>query len=167
MPARQRRYFLKDKETKALLTKITEKLKINTEQLFKDKTNFEIVEADFGDVFLVNGKPLMFKTGQEVYPTLAFEKFLTMAPRVVVDMGAIPYVCKGANIMAPGIRRLEGEFGKGDIVLIVDEKHGKTLALGESLQSSEEAKNIKQGPIIKNLHFVSDKVWSYIKQFIN
>jgi len=167
MPARQRRYFLKDKETKALLTKITEKLKINTEQLFEDKTNFEIVEVDFGDVFLVNGKPLMFKTGQEVYPTLAFEKFLTMAPRVVVDMGAIPYVCKGANIMAPGIRRLEGEFGKGDIVLIVDEKHGKTLALGESLQSSEEAKNIKQGPIIKNLHFVSDKVWSYIKQFIN
>jgi len=167
MPARQRRYFLKDKETKALLTKITEKLKLNTEQLFEDKTNFEIVEVDFGDVFLVNGKPLMFKTGQEVYPTLAFEKFLTMAPRVVVDMGAIPYVCKGANIMAPGIRRLEGEFGKGDIVLIVDEKHGKTLALGESLQSSEEAKNIKQGPIIKNLHFVSDKVWSYIKQFIN
>ena len=45
-------------------------------------------------------------------------------------MGAIPYVCKGATVMAPGIVRVEGEFGKGDLVLIVDMKHGKALALG-------------------------------------
>ena len=64
-----------------------------------------------------------------VLPTLLFTEFTAKAPKIVVDMGAIPYVCKGATVMAPGIVRVEGEFGKGDLVLIVDMKHGKALAL--------------------------------------
>ncbi len=167
MPARQRRYFLKDKETKALLIKASEKLKTNLEQVFKEKNGFEVVEADFGDIFLVNGRPLMFKVGDEILPTLAFEEFLATAPKVVVDMGAVPYVCKGANIMAPGIRRYEGDFEKGDIVVVVDEKHGKAIAIGQSLISLEEAKGARQGSVVKNIHFVSDNVWNCIKQFVH
>jgi PUA domain protein len=78
-------------------------------------------------------------------------------------MGAIPYVCNGADVMAPGIVRFEGEFGKGDLVLVVDEKHGKPLALGEILYDSENAKSIKQGVVIRNIHFVSDKIWNFAK----
>lgn len=167
MPARQKRYFLKDKETKTFLTEVSEKLRINLERVLKEKTHFEVVETDFGDMFLVNGRPLMFKAGEEIFPTLAFEEFLTIAPKAVVDMGAVPYVCKGANIMAPGIRRYEGEFEKGDIVVVVDEKHGKAIAMGRSLISSEEAENAKRGSIIKNIHFVSDNIWNCIKQFMH
>jgi predicted ribosome-associated RNA-binding protein Tma20 len=47
----------------------------------------------------------------------------------------------------------------------VDQKHGKPLALGESLRESEEAKASKQGPVVKNLHFVSDKIWNLAKTF--
>ena len=165
MKARQRRYFLKDKETKALLTKASEKFKISLGQIFKEKTGFEVVEADFGDILLVNGKPLMFRIGEEIFPTLVFEEFLAMAPKIIVDMGAVPYVCKGANIMAPGIRRYEGDFEEGDIVLVLDEKHGKAIAVGQSLLSSENAKNAKQGSTVKNIHFVSDNIWNFIKQF--
>jgi PUA domain protein len=78
-------------------------------------------------------------------------------------MGAIPYVCKGADVMAPGIVRIEGEFSKGDLVLVVDEKHGKSLALGESLRDSQSARNLKQGPVVKNEHYVSDKIWNFAK----
>jgi PUA domain protein len=78
-------------------------------------------------------------------------------------MGAVPYVCNGADIMAPGIVRVEGEFSKGDIVLVVDEKHGKPLALGEILYDAAEARNIKQGVIVKNVHYVSDKIWNFAK----
>jgi len=165
MKARQRRYFLKDKEKKALLIKASEKLKINLEQIFKEKASFEVVESDLGDIFLVNGRPFIFKAGEEIFPTLVFEEFLAMAPKIIVDMGAVPYVCKGANIMAPGIRRYEGEFEEGDIVLVLDEKHGKAIAIGQSLLSSENAKNAKQGSTVKNIHFVSDNIWNFIKQF--
>jgi predicted ribosome-associated RNA-binding protein Tma20 len=42
-------------------------------------------------------------------------------------------------------------------------KHGKGLALGESLLDSETAKQTKKGPVVKTLHYVSDKIWDYIK----
>ena len=60
-------------------------------------------------------------------------------------MGAVPFVCKGANVMAPGIRKVEGEFAKGDLVIIVDEKHGKALALGESMLDASNLKGNKEG----------------------
>jgi predicted RNA-binding protein (TIGR00451 family) len=74
-------------------------------------------------------------------------------------------VCNGADVMAPGIVRVEGEFDKGDLVLVVDEKHGKPLALGESLSDSANARNTKQGAVVKNIHFVSDKIWNFAKTF--
>jgi PUA domain protein len=106
---------------------------------------------------------LFFRVGEKLLPTLLFQNFASQAPKVVVDMGAVPYVCNGADIMAPGIVRVEGEFGKGDLVLIVDEKHGKPLAIGESLHNAESARNTKQGAVVKNLHFVSDKIWNFVK----
>jgi PUA domain protein len=163
MPEKHRRYSLKEKEAKALLAKASERLGLDLIQVSKSKASFEIVESDSGEVFLINGKPFLFKAGDDVFPTLVFDQFLDSAPHVVVDMGAIPYVCKGANVMAPGIRRFDGNFRKGSLVVIVDEKHGKALALGEILYDSEEAKNVKQGPVVRNIHFVSDKIWNLIK----
>jgi predicted RNA-binding protein (TIGR00451 family) len=65
--------------------------------------------------------------------------------------------------MAPGIVRYEGNFGKGDLVLAVDVKFRKSLALGEAQYDSETAKNIKQGVVVKNVHFVSDEIWNTMK----
>ena len=72
--------------------------------------------------------------------------------------------CKfDGKIEVRGTLRIEGEFSKGDIVLVVDEKHRKPLALGEILYNAKNAKNIKQGVVVKNLHFVSDKIWNFAK----
>jgi PUA domain protein len=156
---------LKSKEAKTLLNKASEKLKINLGTLVDAKASIEVIETDCGEVFLVNGKPLLFGTGEDVFPTLFFKGISALLPRVVVDMGAVPYVCNGADVMAPGIVRIEGEFSKGDIVIIVDEKHGKPLALGEILYDVENAKNVKQGVVVKNFHFVSDRIWNSAKTF--
>ncbi len=163
MPRKQRRYSLKSKQAKQLLNEISGRLNVNVEALFGAKANVEIVESSIGDVYLVNDKPLFFKIEKKVLPTLLFQGFVSQAPKVVVDMGAIPYVCNGADVMAPGIVRVEGEFGTGDLVLIVDEKHGKPLAVGETLYDSESVRDAKQGAVIKNVHFVSDKIWNFAK----
>jgi PUA domain protein len=157
---------LKSKEAKALLNKASEKLKIDLGTVVDTKANIEVVEADFGEVFLINGKPLLFRAGAEVFPTLFFKEISGRVPKVVVDMGAVPYVCNGADIMAPGIVRVEGEFSKGAIVLVVDEKHGKPLALGEILYDAAEAMNIKQGVVVKSVHYVSDKTWNFAKTLV-
>ena len=158
-----RRYALKSKEAKLILNEVSERLKVSVEALFGSKVNVEVVEVDFGQIYLAGGKPLFFKVRDKVLPTLLFQHFVLRLPKIVVDMGAIPYVCNGADIMAPGIVQVEGEFSKGDLVLVVDEKHGKPLAMGESLYDAETVRNTKQGAVVNTLHFVSDKIWDFAK----
>jgi PUA-domain protein len=164
MSEKHRRYFLKAKESKMLLEKASRRLGIDLGQILKDKSNVEVIQAESIELFLINGKPVLAQTEEVLYPTLTFKEFIDHAPRATVDMGAVPYVCKGANIMAPGIRRFSGEFQKGDLVIVIDEKHGKPIALGEILYDMEQAKSIKQGIVIKNIHYVGDRTWNKLKQ---
>ena len=163
MLTKHRRYSLKSKQAKQLLNELSERLKVNMEALFGSKTNVEVVVADVGNIYLVNGKPLFFTVKKKVLPTLLFQDFVFHAPKIVVDMGAVPYVCNGADVMAPGIVRIEGEFGKGDLILVVDEKHGKPLAIGVSLHDAETVRKTNQGAVVKNVHYVSDKIWNFTK----
>ena len=163
MPTKQRRYPLKNKEAKQVLAEASANLKFDLEELFGSKATVEVVESEVGSIYLVEGNPILFKAENRVLPTLRFTEYIRGAPKIVVDMGAVPYVCKGATVMAPGIVRVEGNFGKGDLVVVADVKFGKTLALGESLLDAETAKQTKKGPVVKTLHFVSDKIWDYTK----
>ena len=163
MPTKQRRYPLKTKEARQIIEEASKKLKTDLDELFGVKANVEVVESNIGEIYLLAGKPVFYKAGGAILPTLLFGEFIAKAPKIVVDMGAIPYVCKGATVMAPGIVRIDGEFDKGDLVIVVDMKHGKALALGESLLDADTAKTTKKGPVVKTLHYVSDKIWDYIK----
>ncbi len=159
------RYSLKSGETKTLLTKASDKLGININELIKSKVTVEAVKTDKGDVLLVNRKPILFRIGEDVYPTLLFQEILSRLPKVVVDMGAIRHVCNGADVMAPGIVRYDGKFDKNNLVLVIDVKHGKQLALGEIQYDSETVKTIKKGIVVKTIHFVSDDIWNVIRTF--
>lgn len=163
MSQKHRRYTLKSKESKQILAQASQKLKINLETLFGSKTNAEIVESETGDLILIDGKPTLFKDNDTFFPTLTATEIVTLLPKAVVDMGAVRFVCNGADVMAPGVVRYEGSFARGDVIVVVDVTHGKPLALGEALHSSEEARKIRQGPVVKSKHYVSDKVWSFAK----
>src|SRR4030042_284725 len=162
----QRRYPLKTKDAKQLKDAASAALKMDLNALFDNKATVEVIEADVGEVYLRSSKPVLFKVEKRILPTLLFNEFSAKAPKIVVDMGAIPYVCKGATVMAPGIVRVEGEFGVGDLLLVTDMKHGKALAVGEALMDAATARATKKGPVAKTLHYVSDKVWEHIKTVV-
>jgi len=164
MPEKYRRHFLKDKEAKLLLSKVSERFGVSLRQILNFKGNVELVETEFAEIYLFNRKPILAKTGERIFPTLVLSDFLNSAAKVVVNMGAVPHVCNGANVMAPGIVRFEGQFGRGDFVLVVDEKYSKPLAVGEALLGMEEAVKIKQGVVVKNVHFTGDRIWNFIKK---
>ena len=166
MSKRYKRYFIRAKEAKEILRETSEKLKLNLENLFGSEARMELIEADFGKIFLVNGNPILFRDNGGIFPTLHFEAFLSIAPKVSVDMGVIPHICNGANVMAPGIVNFEGSFSKGDLVVVVDERHGKPIAIGEIIYSSDEASKVKRGVVVKNIHFVGDKVWNFMKSLM-
>ena len=166
MPQKLLRRFLKDKEARALLGQVPERFRLEVERIFGTKPDVEVMETESAKIFLVNGKPLLAETAGKVFPTLFFNDLVASVPKVVVDMGAVPYVCKGANVMAPGIRRIDGEFGKGDFVFVADEKHGKVLALGKAMFDVDEARRAKQGAVIENVHFVGDRLWNLLKEHL-
>jgi PUA domain protein len=163
MPEKFRRHFLKTKEAEALLNKASEKLVV-LKQIVKAKADVELILTEFAEIYLINGKPILAKLGENVFPTLVFNEFLASSPKVFIDMGAIPHVCNGANVMAPGITRFDGEFKKGDFVLVADEKHGKSIAIGEIIYDEDAAKAATQGAVVKNVHFVGDRIWNFLKQ---
>jgi PUA domain protein len=164
MTERFRRHFLKTKEAEALLNKASEKLKVDLMQIFKAKANVELIQTEFAEIYLINGKPSLVKAEDNIFPTLVFNEFLASSPKVVINMGAVPHVCNGANVMAPGIIRFEGEFREGDFVLVVDEKHGKPIAIGEIIYDMDVAKKATHGIVVRNVHFVGDKIWNFIKK---
>lgn len=166
MPEKFRRYFLKTKDAKAFLDSASKRLGIDLEQIFRAKVNVELIQTIFADVYLINSKPTLAKTKENLFPTLTFSEFFNLLPKVFVDMGAVPHVCNGADIMAPGIIRYEGAFRKGEFVFIVDGKHGKPIAVGESLYNIGEAKKVTHGIVVKNIHFVGDRLWNFYKKFL-
>jgi len=67
--------------------------------------------------------------------------------------------------MAPGVVQIQGDFGKNDFVLVVDERYGKPLAIGVALTDSQTMRSLKQGKILENVHYVGDKLWNQLKTF--
>ena len=164
MPKKPRRHFLREKEARKLLD-FSQRLKKDVEQVLGSKPRIEVNETEAAEIFILNGKPLLARSGGELFPTLAFEEVFPFISRIVVDMGAVPYVCKGADVMAPGVVSVKGEFEENDLLLVVDERHGKPLAIGVALFNSQVMKNMKHGKIVKNIHHVGDKLWNYLREF--
>jgi len=163
LPKKRCRHFLKEKESKQFLLEVTKTLGTDIEQLVGSKPRIEADETENAEVFLFNGKPLLARADGHLFPTLSFEELFRLMPRIVVDMGAVPYVCKGADVMAPGVVTVNGEFKENSVLLITDERHGKPLAVGAALFSSEDMKAVSRGKTVKTLHFVGDKLWNYLK----
>ena len=80
---------------------------------------------------------------------------------VQVDMGAVPYVCNGANTMSAGINDVSPEVVKGQHVWIREENHHKPLAIGIALMDAKEMLMSEKGKAIKSLHYIGDKIWNY------
>lgn len=109
-----------------------------------------------GDTFKI------LKLRDEFIPFLTEIKLLENFPSVTVDMGAVKFMCNGANVMRPGIKNYS-EFSENDIVCVIEESQHKYLAVGKSLVNSLEMKEMSKGEVIKNLHYISDKYWEISK----
>lgn len=163
LPKKRRRHFLKEKEAKRFLLEVSKTLGTDIERLLGSKTGVEVNETEIAEIFFFDGRPLLARSNGVLFPTLSFEELFSIIPKIVVDMGAVPYVCKGADVMAPGVVAIKGEFKENDRLLVVDERHGKPLAVGVALFSSEDMKLLNSGKIVKTLHYVGDKLWNYLR----
>ncbi|MBS7619452.1 RNA-binding protein [Candidatus Bathyarchaeota archaeon] len=142
---------LRQREVKAL-----KEVSTIIDSMFK---SVEVIELESGNqIYFLDGTAELLRIEGTLYPTLKSRCIINL-PSVVIDMGAVPYICNGADVMAPGIVEVTKDFSVGDLVVIKDERHGKPLAIGKALQGSGEVRKAKRGKVIQNLHYVGDCFW--------
>lgn len=141
--------FLSNKEKKELINKLPKGYEINKKDEIKEGNDNVIYNR--GEKFLIlenkNYIPHLKSVDDSIYSS------------VYVDKGAIPFVIKGADLMRPGIHKIDEDIKKEDIILIKDENHNKTIAIGVSLFSSEEMEKQEKGKSVKIIHYVGDKYY--------
>lgn len=161
-----KRLSIRKRDRRLLLNRISEALSINAEEKFGSKPKMEIIEIGEEKIFLLNDKPLLASLGDLIFPTLLFKEYVDCLPKVIVDMGAVPHICNGADVMAPGIIDINGEFKKNALVAVIDERNRQPIAIAQALVGSEDAKVARRGKVFKNLHYVSDEIWNIIRTML-
>ena len=120
-------------------------------------------EAEAGDLRLLflGPDPIAILLEDRVAPTVrgllahpARDRFVT------VDMGAVPYLYNGADVMAPGIVDADPRIQPGDIVWIRDEKHRRPLAVGKALMDGATMAREERGKAADTIHHVGDALWN-------
>ncbi len=166
----KQRHFIKSTEIKKLkadiLKKYDEKF-IN--QIFPKKGVVEVIHTEAGDIlYAINHKLTLWKSKEGYLPVLTLlldKKNKVDLKTVVVDKGAIRFVANGADIMRPGVTKIDPSIKQDDIVRIADETHDRTLAVGKALYNAQEMEVKKSGPVVKNLHTIQDSIWQFEKNF--
>lgn len=132
------------------------------------KTPLYVVKChDRIQMIAVNKEPKFFQTHEEQWLPLLrlLHTFPDMLPTVQVDRGAIKFVLKGADIMAPGLTSAGGNLGSKPLaaetyVAIKAEGKEKILAIGKMAMSTDDIRKINKGTAITNLHYLNDGLWN-------
>ena len=122
-----------------------------------------IVLDDKSELYFVQNELWFVQLEGAMFPGLpALIANNVQLPQVVVDMGAVPHIANGADVMAPGIVDADHNICEDDQVWISDEKHRKPLAIGIAIMNGEQMINEKQGKAIRTIHYVGDLLWNYV-----
>ncbi len=141
-------------ETDDLLKQVSAQWKIEI-----PKTKNLKMHRIMDNVQIFTGNDIMILKIEETYlPFLSQTSLLEKFPHVLVDMGAVKFMCNGANVMRPGIKS-HSEFDREQVVCVIEESQHKFLAVGKSLVPSSELETMEKGEVIKNMHYISDKYW--------
>lgn len=156
------RHRLKNKDIKFFNNELSTKFCKN---YLDSNLSIEIGNIDQFEVIIVdNEMDFILYEGKIFFTLHGLYKYKPKEYFIVVDMGAVGFVTKGADIMAPGIRDADLNININDFVWICDETHHKPLAIGKALMIGEDMINKDQGKAIKNIHYVGDNLWNYSKQ---
>ena len=141
--------------SKSETSKILEKIKSQWKIELPKQKNIKTHDVSEKGVIITGDGLTAVKIGENILPFLDDITILEKFPYVTVDMGAVKFVCKGANVMRPGITKFSA-FEKGQIVCVVEESQHKFLAVGKAEMSSEEMEETDKGMAVKNMHYISE-----------
>ena len=164
----RQRHFIKSSEIRLLKEEILKEHSSDfVNQIFPKKCRVELILTEKGDIlYAINNVLKLWKSNEGYIPvlTLLLENKVNLKT-IIVDMGAVRFVTNGADIMRPGITKIDPLIKKGELLKIVDEKNNRALAVGKAMFDTKEMEAKTSGKVIKNLHTIKDDIWQFEKQF--
>ena len=119
-----------------------------------------MVKKEF-EVIVLDNEPCFFYLEGKIIPTLKLLLKNNFLKKVTIDMGAVKFIASGADLMRPGITEIEDGINKDDFISVIDVEHKKPIAIGQAMMDSEEIRATESGKVIKNIHYVGDKLWKF------
>lgn len=127
---------------------------------------YELVELEDSvfDLVLVDGEPdvCYYTSDGERRPFLTVRGANAYSPTenvVTVDAGAVSFVSDGADVMRPGIVDADADIAPEELVVVVEESHGKALAIGEAQVPGSDMVG-ESGRVVASIHHVGDDLYS-------
>jgi len=157
----KKRHSIRKAQAATIYARLKEEIGLSASLFMGERV--EVVETDREglSLYLVDKKPHLMEYRGYVFPTL---KGAVARPfperRITVDSGAVSYVVNGADVMRPGIVGISDDVKTDHPVQIVEERHGKPIALGLAQLDAAEMKDKSSGKVVKNIHFVGDDIWN-------
>jgi len=149
--------------SKSETSKILKQIKTQWRIELPKQKNIKTHDINEKGVIITGDGITAVKISDDILPFLDDIPILEKFPYVTVDMGAVKFVCKGANVMRPGITKFS-DFESGEIVCVIEESQNKFLAVGKAEMSSKEVEDASKGEVIKNMHYISDDFWESKKE---
>ncbi len=150
------RFHLRKKELKRILEDV--------EMFHLEFKNEKVEMVEFHDgtkIVKVEDEPILMEINSRYFFTVfGALKYRPDAKNVVVDEGAVRFIMNGADVMKPGIVRVDEDIEKEDLVIVTEEKKNTPIAIGVALVDGPEMKSGK-GKAVKNIHHVGDKIWNF------
>ncbi|WP_435070239.1 RNA-binding protein [Haloplanus sp. C73] len=152
------RHHLRSDEIRDLETSLESKLGVDVDGDSYERV--DLVGTDF-DLVLVDGEPHVFFVDGDPFLTVRGANAFPPERRVVtVDAGAVQFVSDGADVMRPGIVEADDVIDPDDLVIIVEETHGKALAVGRALEPGADMVG-DSGKVVESVHHVGDDLYEF------
>jgi len=156
-----KKWVLSRRDSAEMISKIESALAVSLN--LPKSAQVACTEPEDGAVFMRLDGYEFVSSGETFFPFLGSQETLGLFPAAVVDEGAIKFMLNGADVMRPGIRKLDDWGVTGKLVVIREEKKGRAIAVGTSIVSGSEALAMTKGGCIRNLHHVGDRHWNLHK----
>lgn len=154
----RKRHRLRQKEIHGLSAKIEAALGTET---FDEGDTVDMAETPDFHVLFVDGVSIGIVSEGEPFLTVrGIIRYGASKRFVTVDMGAVPFVANGADVMGPGVVDADSAISGGDLVWIRDERNLRPLAIGRALVSGTDMLGKPKGKVASSLHHVGDKLWT-------
>ena len=158
----KKRRRLRNKEAKALAEELSEIM--GTETFSPEGAVDKAQSTDFDVIFVEGEIRALVYDGRAFLTIRGILAYGAERRFVTVDMGAVPYVSNGADIMAPGVVEADPGISEGDLVWIRDERNHRPLAMGKAILQGKEMVSLGSGKAVETIHFIGDKLWRYDQQ---